>query len=682
MQRDSADPVLAWTSKSEVKSALLQRRRIACHGLSAPASQHALRTLVCLPAAVILLLGSLIGAPAARAAAVACTAGPGYANCVRYTYSGGGQSFTVPAGVVSIRVKLWGAGGAAGGGFVDAVIAVTPGEALTLSVGEGGKYATTTATYGGGGGGGSSTNSAIIGQSGGGLSGIWRGAAFALGNQLVIAGGGGGWSNGAAGGVFAGAGGGLSGLDDGQPIVSGQGGTPSAGGGAATVSTSCNLVPGSGSQFTGGAGGGTNTVPDEGGGGGGGGWFGGGGGRCQIPAGATGNGMGGGGSSFISGVGVSAASTVAGMNSGTLTPGAAAMITDAQYVAGVGSGSVTANGGNGLIVIQYNSIVPVADTGSGVAGIASTVTANVAANDTINGATPTLGAGGNATIATSGSWPTGISLNTANGAVSISTAVAAGTYNVVYQLCDTASPATCRTATDVITVKPSPLSITKAMTSNADQDGSGTINLNDTLTYKVTVTNSGAGSQLNVVISDDTITPNSKTCATVAAGATCVLTGTYKVTQADVDAAKITNTASAVSTAITTPVTTTLTTTVVRIAQLKITKTSNVPTGQTVPFAVPGSTVRYCVTTLNTGTATATGVVMTDNLPPQVTYVTGSMLSGTSCASAATHEDEDNVGADETDPAGMYISGTTIFGSITTLAPGASVAFVFDVKIN
>nr|WP_255595480.1 hypothetical protein [Lysobacter sp. BMK333-48F3] len=72
--------------------------------------------------------------------------------------------------------------------------------------------------------------------------------------------------------------------------------------------------------------------------------------------------------------------------------------------------------------------------------------------------------------------------------------------------------------------------------------------MGDTLTYTVTVTNTSASGNLtNVVVNDSKITPSTITCATVAPGATCVLTGTYVVTAADVTAGSISNTATSTS---------------------------------------------------------------------------------------------------------------------------------------
>jgi uncharacterized repeat protein (TIGR01451 family) len=98
------------------------------------------------------------------------------------------------------------------------------------------------------------------------------------------------------------------------------------------------------------------------------------------------------------------------------------------------------------------SIVPMADTGTATAGAAATPIANVAANDRVNGAAATLGAAGNATVAESGTWPAGIALNSASGAVTTTAGVAPGSYSVMYQLCDKSTPPNCATTSDIVTV--------------------------------------------------------------------------------------------------------------------------------------------------------------------------------------------------------------------------------------
>ena len=93
------------------------------------------------------------------------------------------------------------------------------------------------------------------------------------------------------------------------------------------------------------------------------------------------------------------------------------------------------------------------------------------------------------------------------------------------------------------------LSIVKsAATLKTDADSSTDITLGDTLEYTITATNDGNVTLNNVVVSDAQITPNSNTCATVAPGATCVLTGDHVVSLTEANAGQVVNTAEVTST--------------------------------------------------------------------------------------------------------------------------------------
>ncbi len=98
------------------------------------------------------------------------------------------------------------------------------------------------------------------------------------------------------------------------------------------------------------------------------------------------------------------------------------------------------------------SIIAVPEAGTALAGVAATPIANIAANDSVNGAAATLGSAGNASVAPSGTWPAGLALNLSSGALTSAATVAPGTYSVTYQLCDKAAPPNCATATDTVTV--------------------------------------------------------------------------------------------------------------------------------------------------------------------------------------------------------------------------------------
>lgn len=122
------------------------------------------------------------------------------------------------------------------------------------------------------------------------------------------------------------------------------------------------------------------------------------------------------------------------------------------------------------------------------------------------------------------------------------------------------------------------------------------------------------------------------------------------------------------------------------VANLLIAKTSSVVSdpvnGTANPKAIPGATMRYCILVTNNGSATTTSVSVADPLPGTTTYVPGTLRSGASCAGATTVEDDDAAGADESDPFGAAIAGTTVSGSAATLGPASAMAIAFEVTVN
>lgn len=100
------------------------------------------------------------------------------------------------------------------------------------------------------------------------------------------------------------------------------------------------------------------------------------------------------------------------------------------------------------------------------------------------------------------------------------------------------------------------------------------------------------------------------------------------------------------------------------------------------PKSLPAATLRYCITITNNGPGIAANILGTDIIPANTVYVAGSMRSGTNCAGAATVEDDNATGADETDPCGASISGSTISVSTASMASAASFAVTFQTTIN
>ena len=311
------------------------------------------------------------------------------------------QSWTVPAGVTTATIKMWGAGGGSGdyttnektGGGCGAYMTGTltglvQGETLTLYVPLGGGYASTTSTInpnggaGGWPGGGAGTNDDTYGEYSGGGGGY---AAVAYsGTLLAVAGGGGGGGATNAANNDYGAGGGTA-----SSGGAGQIGKGTTGGGTGTVSTvgaagSPAGTATAGSSLQGGAGGTGSAL--YAGGGGGGGYNGGGGGNED-------GGGGGGGASYP------ASSATAGgitFTVGTNTAGSAYTgSTVSGFTAapgsppdGAGGSNYEGSGGNGAIVISWTdpNLVASGNTASTSATV-STLTCGTTYYLTVNAVT-------------------------------------------------------------------------------------------------------------------------------------------------------------------------------------------------------------------------------------------------------------------------------------------------------
>ncbi|MFN8395060.1 MAG: T9SS type A sorting domain-containing protein, partial [Bacteroidia bacterium] len=229
-----------------------------------------------------------------------------------FNYTGAVQSFTVPSGVTSLHIDARGAQG--GGSFNGAGglgarmvgdFAVTPGQVLSVVVGELGHLQLGgNAQNSSGGGGGTFVYSAgptllVAAGGGGGKCNYTSSGPLHSGAAGQITTGGGASSDGNAGGT--GGQGGLAGLWSGIPCAGGGAGWLSAGGGPYGGFSYSTWAGGTG--FCGGGGGGCGGVGGFGGGGGGGNHYGGGGGGGGYSGGGGGTDPthGGGGGSFSSG---------------------------------------------------------------------------------------------------------------------------------------------------------------------------------------------------------------------------------------------------------------------------------------------------------------------------------------------------------------------------------------------
>ena len=248
-----------------------------------------------------------------------------------FTYTGADQTYVVPAGITTMTVTMWGAGGGssispAGGGTqtggagacLTGTLLVTPGETLTIIVGGPGTNTSVSSARPYGGGGIQGRSGQVYSSSGGGRSAIRRST-----TDVVTVGAGGGGRNGigGAGGITTGGTGQNS---------SATGGTQTEGG----VRTGGGL---NGTLNLGGDAGQDNSAA------GGSGYYGGGGGGQDN--------NGGGGSSLYSNL-----LTYTGYTSAT---GVAPNNTSPLYVTGVGNGGTYAGGGTGgpgLVVLSVSNL--------------------------------------------------------------------------------------------------------------------------------------------------------------------------------------------------------------------------------------------------------------------------------------------------------------------------------------
>ena len=103
------------------------------------------------------------------------------------------------------------------------------------------------------------------------------------------------------------------------------------------------------------------------------------------------------------------------------------------------------------------------------------------------------------------------------------------------------------------------------------------------------------------------------------------------------------------------------------------------------PKSIPGAVTQFCLLVTNDGnteTAASTNVQAVDIVPVTMTYVAGSLFSGTTCATATTAEDDNAAGADESDPFGISVTGSTVTGITASLAAGGTFAIVFRATVN
>jgi uncharacterized repeat protein (TIGR01451 family) len=161
-----------------------------------------------------------------------------------------------------------------------------------------------------------------------------------------------------------------------------------------------------------------------------------------------------------------------------------------------------------IIVVLAGTIDAVDDDFSATPIVSATggTTATVFTNDTLNGA-PFAPADVTVSLTDNGGL-TGATIN-ADGTINVPAGTAAGTYTIIYQICEALNPANCDTAEAIIVVgepDTADLSVDKvASTTTAANPMQLTIN--DVVGYTITLYNAGPETATNVVL-EDRLSPN------------------------------------------------------------------------------------------------------------------------------------------------------------------------------
>ena len=156
----------------------------------------------------------------------------------------------------------------------------------------------------------------------------------------------------------------------------------------------------------------------------------------------------------------------------------------------------------------------------------------------------------------------------------------------------------------------------------ADTNNDGFAQAGEKINYSFTVTNTGNVTVTNIAIADPMpgLTITNSPIASLLAGANATVTGTYILTQADVDAGKVTNSALATGkdpngkdvkdiSGTTVENDTPTTTPLVQSAKLEVVKTAS-----TDGYSLAGDVISYTIEVKNTGTVTLYQILVTDPL--------------------------------------------------------------------
>ncbi|AOW10815.1 DUF7507 domain-containing protein [Flavobacterium gilvum] len=316
---------------------------------------------------------------------------------------------------------------------------------------------------------------------------------------------------------------------------------------------------------------------------------------------------------------------------------------------------------------------------------------NVLANDTQNGVPV------NPLDVTLTSTPNGPLTINPDGSVTVAPNTPAGTYSVDYTICEKLNSTTnCDTATVTVAVSFPSIAVVKTSVVG------GTGKVGDLVTYTFTVTNTG-DTTLNGIVINDALTNSvnlSVTPSTLVPNGIGTATSTYIIKQSDIDAGKITNSATVTGTIPTGGTVTDISGTTITDNTPTVTTLTTSPSIAVVKTSVVGGTgkvgdvVTYTFTVTNTGNTTLSNIVINDvltntvnkvvtvgNLAPNATATTTvtyiikqSDIDAGKITNSATVTGTTPAGGTVTDISGTAITNDT--PTVTTLTTSPSIAVV------
>ncbi len=240
-------------------------------------------------------------------------------------------------------------------------------------------------------------------------------------------------------------------------------------------------------------------------------------------------------------------------------------------------------------------------------GVTDSLVPNVSCPD------PTLAAGGS---------------ETCNGTYTVSQAdVDAGSVTNTATVSALDGPTYVASNTSSVNVEASNATSSLSLTKSTSSPGYGAVG--QTIPYSYLVTNTGTTTLADVSVSDNLVADVNCPASSLAPAAQETCNGTYTVSQADVDAGSVTNTATASATAPDDGGTVTSDTSSVTVdASSASTSLTLDKTADTSGYSAVGDTVGYQYVVTNTGTTTLSDVSVSDNRVAGVTCPPGSLAPG------------------------------------------------------